>query len=84
MARRSENADRDETVDVVSRNTERTSRACSLLFQSWMHLGSQFIVGSAETVATTLRDLNDLYCDPRGGASNNDQSRQRDRGDRDR
>jgi hypothetical protein len=59
---------RDETLRIVDTQTGRTSRACSLLFQSWMHLGSQVIVGSTQAVATTLEDLNDLYCDPRAGS----------------
>jgi hypothetical protein len=45
---------------------ERTSRAFSLLFQAWLHMGSQVIVGSTRVLADTLQDLNDLYCDPRG------------------
>jgi hypothetical protein len=77
MARRNADGDREETLRLVSRQTERTSRACSLLFQSWMHLGSQIIVGTAESAATTLRDLNDLYCDPRGGPR--DERNERDR-----
>lgn len=82
MARRSDGGDRDETLRLVSKQTERTSRACSLLFQSWMHLGSQLVVGSAETVATTLRDLNDLYCDPRGGPDDADREPKTGRRDR--
>lgn len=72
---------KQERLRIVSSQTERTSRACSLLFQSWMHLGSQIIVGSAEAMATTLRDLNDLYCDPRSGLDRQDDNR---RGDNDR
>jgi hypothetical protein len=41
-----------------------------------MNLGSQLIVGSTQAVATTLEDLNDLYCDPRGGSDrSSDQQR---------
>jgi hypothetical protein len=79
MARRSDDENREETLRLVSKQTERTSRACSLLFQSWMHLGSQLMVGSAEAVATTLRDLNDLYCDPRGGLAEKESDTQRSR-----
>ena len=67
MAKSGNGKSRDETVRVIDTHTERTSRACSLLFQSWMNLGSQMVVGSTKAVATTLEDLNDLYCDPRGG-----------------
>jgi hypothetical protein len=68
---------RDETLRIIDTQTGRTSRACSLLFQSWLHLGSQIIVGSTQALATTLEDLNDLYCDPRGGVD-----RQRDQQDK--
>ena len=64
---------RDETIRIVDTQTGRTSRACSLLFQSWMHMGSQIVVGSTQALAKTMEDLNDLYCDPRAGSD-----RQRD------
>ena len=78
MARDNYRDTKQEPLQVVSSQTERTSRACSLLFQSWMHLGSQIIVGSADAMATTLRDLNDLYCDPRGGVGREDTRRRDD------
>ena len=81
MAKSSNDKSRDETVRIIDNSTERTSRACSLLFQSWMNLGSQILVGSAKSVATTLEDLNDLYCDPRGGQ---DRSRNQERCESDR
>jgi hypothetical protein len=58
---------RDETLRIVDTQAGRTSRACSLLFQSWLNLGSQVVVGSTQALATTLEDLRDLYCDPGGG-----------------
>lgn len=67
MSRGREDRAREETLYCVDRHSGRTSRAFSLLFQSWLHMGSQAIVGSARIVADTLQDLNDLYCDPRGG-----------------
>ena len=68
MSRGREDRRREETLYCVDRRSERTSRAFSLLFQSWLHMGSQAIVGSARIVADTLQDLNDLYCDPRSSA----------------
>ena len=68
MVKSSNGKSTDETLRVVDTHAGRTSRACSLLFQSWLHLGSQVIVGSTQALATTLQDLNDLYCDPRGGS----------------
>lgn len=67
MARDRETRSREENLNCVRGNTQRTSQAFSLLFQSWMHMGSQIAVGSARIVADTLEDLNELYCDPRGG-----------------
>ena len=67
MSKNGGDTSRDESFRVIDTNTERTSRACSLLFQSWMNLGSQLVVSSTKTLATTLEDLNNLYCDPRGG-----------------
>jgi len=67
MARDRETRGREETLSAVNIQTERTSRACSLLFQAWMQMGSEVVVGSTRIVADTLQDLNDLYCDPRGG-----------------
>lgn len=67
MARSREIRNRENTLSTVNMNTERTSKAISLLVQSWMHLGSQMIVGSTRIVADTLQDLNELYCNPRGG-----------------
>ena len=78
MARSNYRDNRQEPLRAVNSQTERTSRACSLLFQSWMHLGSQILVGSAEAMATTMKDLNDLYCDPRGGPGREDDARRRD------
>ena len=78
MAKSGSSKSRDETVRIIDNQTERTSRACSLLFQSWMNLGSQIVVGSTRAVATTLEDLNDLYCDPRGGL---DRQRDKDKSD---
>jgi hypothetical protein len=66
MANSGNGSSRDESFRVVDTSTERTSRACSLLFQSWMNLGSQLIVSSTKTLATTLEDLNEIYCDPHG------------------
>lgn len=67
MARDRGTRSREESLNCVRGSTERTSDAFSLLFQSWMHLGSQIAVGSTRIVADTLEDLNDLYCNPRGG-----------------
>ena len=67
MPRDSEARDRDEVLRSVEQQTQRTSRACSLLFQAWMQTGSEAIVGSTRIMADTLQDLNDLYCNPRGG-----------------
>jgi hypothetical protein len=67
MARDRATRNREGTLNAVDRQAERTSRACSLLFQSWMQMGSEMVVGSARIMADTLQDLNDLYCDPRGG-----------------
>ena len=72
MSRGSEDRMREETLSCVDRRSNRTSRAFSLLFQAWMHMGSQVVVGSARVVADTLQDLNDLYCDPRGDARGRD------------
>ena len=66
MSRESEVRDRDQVLRAVDRQTQRTSRACSLLFQAWMQTGSEAIVGSTRILANTLEDLNDLYCNPRG------------------
>lgn len=68
MARSSEDRSREEVLCGVDRQSERTSRAFSLLFQSWLNMGSQVVVGSARVMADTLQDLNDLYCNPRGGS----------------
>ena len=68
MSKNNSGKSRDETLRIVDTQTGRTSRACSLLFQSWLHMGSQLVVGSTQAVATTMEDLNDLYCDPRGGS----------------
>lgn len=68
MSKVREDRRREETLHCVDRRSGRTSRAFSLLFQSWMHMGSQAVVGSARIVADTLQDLNDLYCDPRSSA----------------
>ncbi|HEX8147663.1 MAG TPA: hypothetical protein VF591_10825 [Pyrinomonadaceae bacterium] len=67
MSRGSEDRRREETLYCVDRRSGRTSRAFSLLFQSWLQMGAQAVVGSARIMADTLQDLNDLYCDPRGG-----------------
>lgn len=69
MARNQRVNSRDETLRAVERQTERTSHACSLLFQAWMQMGSELVVGSSRVVADTMQDLNDLYCDPRGGTA---------------
>lgn len=66
MSRESETRNRDDVLRTVDRQAERTSRACSLLFQAWMQTGSEAVVGSARIFADTLQDLNDLYCNPRG------------------
>jgi hypothetical protein len=80
MVKSSNGKSRDETLRIVDTQAGRTSRACSLLFQSWLHLGSQVIVGSTQALATTLQDLNDLYCDPRGGSDR--QGNQQDKSDK--
>jgi len=67
MDKQSTTRTRAETLRCVDTQTGRTSRACSLLFQAWMQMGSEIVVGSSRVVADTLQDLNDLYCDPRGG-----------------
>ena len=67
MNNQAHDGSRADTLRTVDRNTERTSRACSLLFQAWMQMGSEMVVGSTRVVADTLQDLNELYCDPRGG-----------------
>jgi hypothetical protein len=69
MARSREVGNREDTLCSVNRQSERTSRAFSLLFQSWVHVGSQAVVGAARIMADTLEDLNDLYCDPRSGSN---------------
>ena len=68
MSRGREDPRRGETLSCVDSRSARTSRAFSLLFQAWMQMGAQAVVGSARIVADTLQDLNDLYCDPRGGS----------------
>lgn len=84
MARDREARSREESLNCVRGNTERTSQAFSLLFQSWMHMGSQIAVGSTRIVADTLEDLNDLYCNPRGGpCGRGDGGRDGRRSDRD-
>lgn len=82
MATHDDDRDREESIRIARKQAERTSQACSLLFQSWMNLGSQIIVGSVESVATTLRDLNDLYCDPHGGLRTDESDTRRTRRDR--
>lgn len=82
MARSREIRNRENTLSTVNMNTERTSKAISLLVQSWMHMGTQAIVGSTRIVADTLQDLNDLYCNPRGGADTDDDDDYEDRGRR--
>lgn len=67
MNNQAQGGSRADMLRTVDLNTERTSRACSLLFQAWMQMGSEIVVGSARVVADTMQDLNDLYCDPRGG-----------------
>ncbi len=81
MATDNDDRDREETLRIVRKQTERTNQACSLLFQSWLNLSSQIVVGSVESVATTLRDLNDLYCDPRAGLGTDESSTRRRRRD---
>ena len=83
MARDREARSREESLNCVRGNTERTSQAFSLLFQSWLHLGSQIAVGSTRIVSDTLEDLNDLYCNPRGGSCGrgDDDDRRSDRYD---
>lgn len=83
MARSRDDRSREEILCAVDRQSERTSRAFSLLVQSWMNMGSQIVVGSARILADTLQDLNDLYCDPRGGYRDSRRSQDRRGTDRD-
>jgi hypothetical protein len=70
MARSREVRSREAILTSVDSHSERTSRVFSLLIQSWMHMGSQIVVGSTRIMADTLEDLNDLYCNPRNGLDN--------------
>jgi hypothetical protein len=83
MARSRDDRSREETLCAVDRQSERTSRAFSLLFQSWMQMGTQIVVGSARIVSDTLEDLNDLYCNPRGSLDDSRGSQGRRRSNRD-
>lgn len=59
---------REETLRFVDRQGERTSRAFSLLCQSWIQMTSEIVVGTSRVLANTLEDMSDLYCDPKGGS----------------
>lgn len=78
MDKDSETRTRTETLHAVDRHADRTSRACSLLFQAWMQMGSEIVVGSSRVVSDTLEDLNDLYCNPRGGSCAGPSSQKRE------
>lgn len=78
MDKDSETRTRTETLRAVDSQTDRTSRACSLLFQAWMQMGSEIVVGSSRVVSDTLEDLNDLYCNPRGGPCAESSSKKRE------